>query len=810
MNVYFVNKYSKLKGPFDIIDSSRQHIIKVGDICLRDTNEGVAFLVVYSSINTWNACKLVGIGRNDDLSDIGNTLLFSFDGLSRRKGNITLIKQITLCFKEKVIDDFLRNAVDILEYKKDFWDGSLFPQFFASSKELVDRDEQKKSDENTNTSYYPSIFAEYLSKELLELLTTSLNEGKELKEAYQILRNKHPELFRKALMQFLIENPDGSIFEKPAEVFVPAVKEVEISKANFQNDWLFEADERIDDKPLWNNKRIDNFLREISREELLSIEDEVEIAFEIRKGDINARNKLVSANLRFVVGLVKETPYRGVDYEDLWQEGFLGLIRAAELFDETRGFKFISYASWWIKRYITNAIVNDSSLIRFPLNVRILHRKIWNFKLMYEQKNGFYPPTTDIEVEDGDDLERISFLDRLPANLKSTCISSENYDMFEDEYNDILEYENSDYNKVYVRSLLSRLSEREIDILTRFFGIGVEEETLESIGETYGLTRERVRQIKEKAIKKLREFILYSRIITQDDNEEEKTKEIELIIRERKRKEEVQKIIKRAEKSKVDSVIRHQKDEHNDISHVLREVDELDGIKVGDRIVYYGKNCTICKIIIREDSSLFQVKYDNEVLDYVVNEKSRYHKVLSYYHNSYRETIVNDEKRHDNKITSQIFSTNTEPSKRSLEKGENNNRVLNDKKDETEPHRTQKLTYLLYNSHKFWWKVGDFVALGNLFSGPITIQGDPYFLFRKNILFVFMKSKTANNRALTSNIYLLPADTHFFKMQLVKKYGRRMPRVLFFVYNSITSVQFLDEVQIRRIDANFIRFESIL
>lgn len=91
MNVYFVNRYSKLKGPFDIIDSNRQHIIKIGDICLRDTTEGVAFYVVYNTSNSWNSCKVVGIGDNDVLSNIGNTLLFSFDGLSRRKGDVALI-----------------------------------------------------------------------------------------------------------------------------------------------------------------------------------------------------------------------------------------------------------------------------------------------------------------------------------------------------------------------------------------------------------------------------------------------------------------------------------------------------------------------------------------------------------------------------------------------------------------------------------------------------------------------------------------------------------------------------------------------
>ena len=260
MNIYFVDRYSKLKGPFDIIDSNRQHLIKVGDICLRDTIEGVAFYVVFNSNNMWNACKLVGVGRNETLPDIGNTLLFSFDGLSRRRGDITLIKLLTLCFREKVIDDFFRNAVDILEYKKDFWDGSLFPQFFSSSQELVDRDKQKNSDVSTEANHYPSVFAQYLSKELLELLIASLNEGNELKEAYQILREKHPEMFRKALMQFLTENPNGTIFDKPADSFVPIVKEVETPKATIHNNRQFRITLGFDDEPLKVNERTEKYL----------------------------------------------------------------------------------------------------------------------------------------------------------------------------------------------------------------------------------------------------------------------------------------------------------------------------------------------------------------------------------------------------------------------------------------------------------------------------------------------------------------------------------------------------------------------
>lgn len=517
MNVYFVNRYSKLKGPFDIIDSNRQHIIKIGDICLRDTTEGVVFYVVYNTSNSWNSCKVVGIGDNDVLSDIGNTLLFSFDGLSRRKGDVALIKQIRLCFREKVIDDFFCNAVDILDYKKDFWDGSLFPQFFASSQELVERIDQKKPVVIAKTNRLPSVFAQYLSKELQDILTDSLIDGKELKEAYIIIREKHPDMFRKALMQFLSENPSGTIYDKPAESTEPVVvdldEDVEDEDDEEEDVNVTSYDDKpikfkeIEHEPLKFKESIERFIIVIGRYPMLFCEEEIELAQKVRKGDIDARNKLVCANLRFVVSLAKQYLHQGLEFEDLISEGILGLIKAAERFDETRGFAFMHYAPWWIRRYITDAIIKDSSLIQFPLSVQILHRKIWDLKVKYEHKNGFLPPITEIEVTDEDNLDRISFLDSLPNNLKNTCIPCEDLDVYEDNHNDIWDYDNNEYNKYYVGSLLARLSKRERDILIRVFGIGLREESLEMIGKSHGLTRERVRQIKEKTIKKLRDMI---------------------------------------------------------------------------------------------------------------------------------------------------------------------------------------------------------------------------------------------------------------------------------------------------------------
>lgn len=379
-----------------------------------------------------------------------------------------------------------------------------------------------------------------------------------------------------------------------------------------------------EDNPLGTNERIDKYLLEIGRQEYLFAEEEVELAQKNRHGDINARNRLVSANMRFVVGPVKKYLHKGLDFEDLLHEGFLGLIKASELFDETRGFKLVKYALWWIRRYLSDAIITDSTTIRYPLSVWILQKKVKDFKAKYEHQYGFMPPVNEIEVDDEYNHEMISYLDSLPDNLKNTCIPCDDLDIFEDDHNDIIDFEENEKNKYDVCSLLTCLSNREREILIRVFGIGVREETLESIGDTFGLTRERVRQIKEKAIKKIRENIHSLNNKEQDDNEEEEPEEIELTIGELERKNHVQKILKRAEINKNDFLNHHPKDEYDNVLPILSEVVELDGIKVGNQIVYNGKECTICKILVRGDSSRFLVKYTNGILDYVTNDKSSY------------------------------------------------------------------------------------------------------------------------------------------------------------------------------------------
>ena len=214
MNIYYVNRNSKYKGPFDITGPHREHIIKVGDICLRDYIEGVAFLVVKSSENTWKACKQVGLGNNIGLSEQGNTLLFSYDGIHKRKGNVSLLKQLSDCYNEKVITDFFSNAIDILNYKEYLWDASILANLYSYSQEPKANGTATKLNAVSKNATYPSLFAKYLNKDLLELLTACLNDGYELKEAYYIIRQKDPKLFRTSMMKFLSDNPQGTIYDK--------------------------------------------------------------------------------------------------------------------------------------------------------------------------------------------------------------------------------------------------------------------------------------------------------------------------------------------------------------------------------------------------------------------------------------------------------------------------------------------------------------------------------------------------------------------------------------------------------------------
>jgi len=257
---------------------------------------------------------------------------------------------------------------------------------------------------------------------------------------------------------------------------------------------------------------LDQYLQEISRYPLIDQEEEVRLAQGIRRGEEEALTKLVRANLRFVVSVSKKYQNQGVPLSDLISEGNLGLIRAAHKFDETRGIKFISYAVWWIRQAILQALAEQSRIIRVPLNrVATLHR-IAKYRAARLQELGREP--TAEEIARGLDLtpeevERTLTLTRSPVSLDSPIVPGEDgrlIDYIPDRMSQGPDEET--YEKLLTESLtkvLDTLAEREAMILRLYFGLGGERpRSLEEIGELLGVTRERVRQIKEKALGHLR------------------------------------------------------------------------------------------------------------------------------------------------------------------------------------------------------------------------------------------------------------------------------------------------------------------
>lgn len=257
---------------------------------------------------------------------------------------------------------------------------------------------------------------------------------------------------------------------------------------------------------------LDKYLHEIGKVELISAEEEVELARRIKKGDNEALNKLIKTNLRFVVSVSKQYQNQGLSLPDLINEGNLGLIKAAQRFDETRGFKFISYAVWWIRQSIMQALAEQARIVRLPLNKIGSINKINKTFAQLEQKFEREPTVLEIaqalEIAPKDIKESMKSAGRHVS--MDAPISSDDegtmYDLIYNEDNPHPDREllNESLRKEIERAL-STLTYREANIVRLYFGLnGKHPHTLEEIGEEFNLTRERVRQIKEKAIKRLK------------------------------------------------------------------------------------------------------------------------------------------------------------------------------------------------------------------------------------------------------------------------------------------------------------------
>ena len=256
---------------------------------------------------------------------------------------------------------------------------------------------------------------------------------------------------------------------------------------------------------------LDKYLQEIGREELVTPDEEVELAQRIRKGDQEALEKLTRANLRFVVSVAKQYQNQGLSLPDLINEGNLGLIKAAEKFDETRGFKFISYAVWWIRQSILQAIAEQSNMVRVPLNQAGLLNRTSKAQSRFEQLHERRASAEELAAELDLPIEKV--VETMKINTRSVSVDAPFADGEDNSLLDVLPNNdspmadstlNQESLSKEIARVLEQLTPRERDIIKMFFGIGCQEMTLEEIGAKFNLTRERVRQIKEKAIRRLK------------------------------------------------------------------------------------------------------------------------------------------------------------------------------------------------------------------------------------------------------------------------------------------------------------------
>ncbi len=260
-----------------------------------------------------------------------------------------------------------------------------------------------------------------------------------------------------------------------------------------------------------DSQSLDKYLQEIGREQLLTVEEEVELSQRIRKGDRQALDTLVKSNLRFVVSVAKQYQNQGLSLPDLINEGNVGLIKAAEKFDETRGFKFISYAVWWIRQTILQALAEQARIVRLPLNQVSAVNKISKAITKFEQDHERKPSPEELAELVNELPEKIN--DSLRASGRHVSVDAPFVEGEDNSPLDVMENTDApaaDYAlineslQMEISRALEILNERERDIIEMSFGINQPEMTLEEIGDRFGLTRERVRQIREKAIRKLR------------------------------------------------------------------------------------------------------------------------------------------------------------------------------------------------------------------------------------------------------------------------------------------------------------------
>lgn len=399
-----------------------------------------------------------------------------------------------------------------------------------------------------------------------------------------------------------------------------------------------------------------SYLHQISKYRTYSNDEMIELFKRYRNGDKKAFDLIIMSQQRLVANIALLYCKKGAALEDLIQEGNVGLIKAAERFDYTQYRSFTNYAKSWILQSISFAMASMPYMIRLPLNQLSLYRKVRNFKDLYEQENGFPPSINDIDINENLDFERIKYLDELPYNLKSLMHLSDNMDSYESRTNAIEDSINKNDVQYSVKKLLSHLQKRQRQILQMFYGINRKEESLAFIGDYFGLTRERVRQIKEKTVNILRNIIQNGKssddklltVQDEDDDDISESKIVNLLKNKRKHSGNTQSI-QNEQQSLAD------REESEVISLV---VDMIDDFKVGDNICFNEKYCTIKKIIKNGKFSKLFIEYANGVMDVVSYNKSKCKKI-SHSTQSNRHNYLNEKENSSNYVVKEAMVGDT-------------------------------------------------------------------------------------------------------------------------------------------------------
>ena len=634
MNIYFVNKRSKWRRPIDVKDTNKISIITVGDICIHDTNDGLIMYYINSIENFWNSCIIIDRGNNDKFYQQGNALLFSHNGVSKRRGNIKLLKDFIGCFHRKCVDSFFKNAIDILEYKRDFWDFGIFQNLYDFSSNCTHKttpNQEKIFLKKTNKSL-PSIFTSYFDDELVNEIISSFENGNKLHDIYTDIKERNPIEFRKAFKIFFQQNPDRSIYDKfddTTECYSISENKNNSDSTN-NTEWylttLSFVDEscnniaKIDEIRKGNNDEnnsniFEKYINTIDKYHIYN-DEEINCLFkQYRNGNKKAHDLIVKSNLKFVAAIAKKYCRNNSMLMDMIQEGNIGLLKAIEHYDYLRISNFTRYAKYWITCIIkTNANFLKQG-IRIPNNVCNQHYKIHKLRRDFIQKHNYHPSIYDImsEYENTYGLEydynNANFILQLPENLNDLIVIDDP-DTYSMEYSNIDTYIEADYRRKKIQFYLSCIDKKDKYILCAKYGINHSEETLQSIGDNINLTKERVRQ-------KCIEIISYLKKQGEKSITKHKNVSPSSLIHAKyikMNKKNAKKEIKN--KTSISKIL-----QNNQLTQ-YQEVKTLYNISVGSKITYKKRECTVKKIQIGKNKSKLYIEYNNGVIDVVFYDKN--------------------------------------------------------------------------------------------------------------------------------------------------------------------------------------------